>query len=228
MKIEELPAELKESIRSLKNGSLTIEADVMEALEEAENLIDFEERVNGAMNNLMEEIKDVIREVRHRQLTEKERDRMIDIYSSGPLTYIPEIDDQLFLLGLIDHYDSDPETKAVVAKYDSNLFYAKDGSVMPEWYGGAKKEEVPETPIEMDEFREMAADVIDEVTEAIEKEYPDLTPKREFLDECPDAAILYGECYYTLESRIEDQLRNLFMLRNLPDDKKAIEKMEVS
>jgi len=216
---------LMTAVRCLKNGSVTIEADVIEALENAEDLKDFEERVNGAMNNLMEEINDVMREIRHRQLTEKERNRMIDIYASGPLTYIQEIDNQLFLLGLIDHYDSDPETKAVVAKHDSNLFYAKDGSVLPEWYE-AKKDEVPETPIEMDEFREMAADVIDEVTEAIQEIYPDLTPKQEFLDESPDAALLYGASYYALESKIEDQLRTTFVLRNPPQDKKT-EDLEV-
>jgi hypothetical protein len=68
----------------------------------------------------------------------------------------------------------------------------------------------PHIPLEMDEFREMAADIIDEVTEAIQTEYPDLKPKKEFIDETPDAAILYGASYYNLESRIEDQLRDKF------------------
>lgn len=228
MKIEDLPEDLRNAVRYLGNGSASVEADVIEALENADDLIGFEERVNGAMSNLMEEIKDIIREVKHRKLTEEERDRMVDVYASGPLTYIPRIDDPLFLLGLLQFYDTTSPVLSVEAKYSENLFYAENGTVKTEWYGKRKEDEVQETPIEMDEFREMAADVIDEVTEAIQEEYPDLTPKREFLDECPDAAILYGECYYTLESRIEDQLRNLFMLRNPPDDKKAVEKMEAS
>jgi len=70
-----------------------------------------------------------------------------------------------------------------------------------------------DTVPEMDEFREMAADIIDEVTEAIQQEYPNLKPKKEFLEESSDAAILYGEPYYNLESSIEDQLREKFSLR---------------
>lgn len=216
MNIEKLPEELMEAIRSLKNGSITIQADVIEALENAEDLKDFEERVKGAMNNLMEEIKDAIREFTHRQLTEKERDRMIDIYASGPLTYIPAIDDPLFLLGLIEMYDSEEPPFAVVAKHNEDFFYAKDGSVLPEWYGKRKENKVTEIPAEMDEFREMASDIIDDVTEAIEIEYPDLKPKKEFLDETPDAAILYGASYYNLESKIEDKLREKFTLKD-PD-----------
>lgn len=73
------------------------------------------------------------------------------------------------------------------------------------------KDEINSVP-EMDEFREMAADIIDEVTEAIEQEYPELKPKKEFLEESPDAAVLYGASYYTLESSIEDKLRVTFVL----------------
>jgi hypothetical protein len=221
MKIEELPDELMKAVRCLKNGSVTIEADVIEAFVNAEDLKDFEERVYGAMNNLMEEVKDVMREFKHRQLTEKERDRMIDIYASGPLTYIPSIDDPLFSLGLIQYYDTTAPVLSVEAKYSENFFYAENGTIKPEWYGKRKEDEVPETQIEMDEFREMAADVIDEVTEAIQEVYPDMTPKQEFLDESPDAALLYGESYYTLESRIEDLLRNTFVLKNPLQDKKS-------
>ncbi|MGB8216292.1 MAG: hypothetical protein WCE94_03230 [Candidatus Methanoperedens sp.] len=223
MKIEELPDELRKAIRSLKNGSLTIEADVMEAIEEAEYLKDLEERVFGTMNNLLAEVKDVIREFKHRQLTEKERDRMIDVYASGPLTYRPKIDDPLFLLGMLQYYESGSPILSVEAKQKESFFYEKNGIVKTEWYGKRKEIEEPETPIEMDEFREMAADVIDEVTEAIQEEYPDLKTKEEFLEESPDAAILYGESYYTLESRIEDQLRNMFILRNPKNDEKTEE-----
>ncbi|WAM22738.1 MAG: hypothetical protein OI715_01170 (plasmid) [Candidatus Methanoperedens sp.] len=227
MNIEQLPDELIKAIRCLGNGSLTIEADIKDALEEAADLRDFEERVYGAMNRLIEEAQDAIKEFKHRKLKEKERDRMIDLYASGPLSYRSEIDGALFLLGLVEFYDSDPQTKAVVAKLDSKFFFVKNGTVLTEWYGEPKEESVPDTPIEMDEFREMAADVIDEVTEAIQEEYPDLKVKPEFLEECPDAAILYGPSYYNLESRIEDQLRSLFVLRNPSQDKKP-EPPEVS
>ncbi len=214
MKIEELPEDLRRAIRCLKNGSLSIQADVIEALEDSEDLREFEERVKGAMNKLMEEAKHILREVRHRQLTEKERDRMIDIYASGPLTYVPEIDNPLMLLGLVKFYDTDPSNLSVEAKCSENLFYDEDGTVKPEWYGKLKEAKEAEIPVEMDEFRETAADIIDDVTEVIQTEYPELKPKKEFLEESPDAAILYGEPYYTLEARIEDILRQKFTLKD--------------
>jgi exosome complex RNA-binding protein Rrp4 len=148
MKIEDLPEELRKAVRCLKNGSVSIQADVIEALENAEDQKDFEDRVNGAMNNLMEEIKDVLRAVKHRQLTEEERDRMVDIYASGPLTYIPKIDDQLFLLGLIQFYDPDDHTLGVEAKYSENLFYAENGTVKPEWYGERQESDEQQTEME--------------------------------------------------------------------------------
>jgi folate-dependent tRNA-U54 methylase TrmFO/GidA len=228
MNIEELPEELRKAVRCLKNGSLTIQADVMEALEEAEDLKDFEERVYGAMRRLMEEVGDVMREFKHRQLTEKERDRMADVYASGPLTYIPEIDDQLFLLGLLQFYDTTAPILSVEAKNSENFFYAENGTVRTEWYGKPEESKVPDDIMEMNEFREFAADVIDEVTEAIEKEYPDLKPKQEFLDQCSNAAILYGECYYILEEIIEDQLKDMFILKRPPGNKKAGENTEAS
>ncbi|MDD5615005.1 MAG: hypothetical protein PHH85_02250 [Candidatus Methanoperedens sp.] len=70
----------------------------------------------------------------HRKLTEKERNRMVDIYTSGPLYYKPEIDDPLFALDLIGFYDEGDEPKAVEAKHEESFFYAKNGSVLPEWY----------------------------------------------------------------------------------------------
>lgn len=68
----------------------------------------------------------------HRKLTEKERDRMIDVIASGPLTYRPAIDDELFKLGLIEWYDRDPKTNAV--DYSGKPFYANNGRILPEWY----------------------------------------------------------------------------------------------
>ncbi len=70
--------------------------------------------------------------VSHRKLTEKERDRMIDVIASGPLTYRPAIDDELFKLGLIEWYDRDPKTNAV--DYSGKPFYANNGRILPEWY----------------------------------------------------------------------------------------------
>jgi pyruvate/2-oxoacid:ferredoxin oxidoreductase alpha subunit len=130
------------------------------------------------------------------------------------MTYIPEIDDPLMLLGLLQYYDTSSPTLAVEAKYSENVFYAQNGTVKTEWYGEKTEDEVPETPIEMDEFRETAANVINEVTEAIQTEYPELQPKKEFLEECENAAVLYGESYYNLESRIEDMLRRQFISKN--------------
>ncbi len=212
MKLEELPDDLRETIDSLKHGSYTIECGINDALENAQNLKDFKELASIALNNLIQEASDITSAFEHRQLTERERDRMIDIYASGPLSYIREIDDQLFLVDLLSFYDSTEETEAVVAKHDADHFFAKNGSVLPEWYG-KEKEGISDTLPEMDEFREMAADIIDDVTEAIQHEYPDLKPKKEYVDESPDAAILYGEAYYNLEASIEDQLREKFILK---------------
>ncbi len=82
-----MPDDLRETIESLKYGSYTIESDVNDALDNAENLKDFQEHASGALNNLINEAKDVMRSLGHRKLTEKERDRMLDIYASGPLSY---------------------------------------------------------------------------------------------------------------------------------------------
>ncbi len=70
----------------------------------------------------------------HRRLTSRERDRMIDLYASGPLTYIKKIDDPLFELGLLQFYDDSDTLESVEPKLDSKLFFAENGSVLPEWY----------------------------------------------------------------------------------------------
>lgn len=59
----------------------------------------------------------------------------------------------------------------------------------------------------MDEYEEMAADIIDMVLEKIEEFYPEIEPKKEFLDESEDASILFGEAYYDLEDEIANRLR---------------------
>ncbi len=66
----------------------------------------------------------------HRKLTEKERDRMIDMCASGPLDYIPKIDDELIRLGLVQLWD---DTKDAV-EHTGMPFYAENGSILPEWY----------------------------------------------------------------------------------------------
>ncbi len=59
MKIEDLPKELREMVEALKHGSNTIECDVNDALDDAENPLDFMARVCNAMNDLIGEAQDV-------------------------------------------------------------------------------------------------------------------------------------------------------------------------
>lgn len=59
MKIEDLPEELKEEVEALKHGSATIECDVNDALESAENLDDFKARVSNSMDDLIGEAQQV-------------------------------------------------------------------------------------------------------------------------------------------------------------------------
>jgi len=137
MKFEELPDDLRETIASLKQGSFTIECDVKDALENAGNLEDFKVRASAALSNLINEARDAIKslsadQISHRKLTEQERDRMIDICASGPLSYIRGIDDELFKLGLIVWWD-DCVMDAV--EHNSNVpFYGPSGRILQEWY----------------------------------------------------------------------------------------------
>lgn len=66
----------------------------------------------------------------HRKLTEKERDRMIDLWASGPLTYRPDIDNELMKLGLVQWYDDTREAVDTTGVQ----FYDKSGRILPEWY----------------------------------------------------------------------------------------------
>ena len=59
MKIEDLPEELREMVEALKHGSATIECDVKDALENAENLDDFKVRASNAMNDLIGEVQEI-------------------------------------------------------------------------------------------------------------------------------------------------------------------------
>lgn len=59
MKIEDLPEELREMVEALKHGSATIECDVNDALENAENPDDFKARASNAMNDLIGEVQEI-------------------------------------------------------------------------------------------------------------------------------------------------------------------------
>ena len=66
----------------------------------------------------------------HRKLTEKERDRMIDLHASAPLTYRPSIDDKLMKLGLVQFWDNTPDA----VENTDVPFYDNSGRILPEWY----------------------------------------------------------------------------------------------
>ena len=60
MEIEELPEDLREMVEALKHGSNTIECDVNDALENAENMDDFKANVSNAMTDLIGEAQVII------------------------------------------------------------------------------------------------------------------------------------------------------------------------
>jgi len=60
MEIEDLPEDLREMVAALKHGSNTIECDVNDALENAENPDEFKANVSNAMHDLVGEIKDIM------------------------------------------------------------------------------------------------------------------------------------------------------------------------
>lgn len=55
MNIEDLPADMQEEINMLKHGSLTIQTDIEEALNEAEDLEHLKDIVDSKMQALIEE-----------------------------------------------------------------------------------------------------------------------------------------------------------------------------
>lgn len=67
----------------------------------------------------------------HRKLTEKKRDRMIDMHASHPLTYRPNIDDPLIELGIVKIWDETGD--AVELVWDVKI-HAANGSISDEWY----------------------------------------------------------------------------------------------
>jgi hypothetical protein len=60
LKLEDLPEEMQEEIVALKHGAYTIECDVNDALEQAENISDFKETVRIRMKDLIGEAQGII------------------------------------------------------------------------------------------------------------------------------------------------------------------------
>lgn len=56
MNLDGLPEDMQENILALKHASATIEADVLQALDNAENVLEFQENVKTAMDELKGEI----------------------------------------------------------------------------------------------------------------------------------------------------------------------------
>lgn len=56
---------------------------------------------------------------------------MINMHASHPLTYLPDTDDPLIELGLVQMWDNTED--AVEPNWDIN-FFAENGSVSDEWY----------------------------------------------------------------------------------------------
>lgn len=59
MELEDLPEELQEMVEGLKDGSVTIQVSVMDALEIASDIDDFRERVNCELDSLVSEVQEV-------------------------------------------------------------------------------------------------------------------------------------------------------------------------
>lgn len=59
MDLEDLPEELQEMVEGLKHGSNTIECDVIDALENAETLIEFKENALNSINDLISEAEGI-------------------------------------------------------------------------------------------------------------------------------------------------------------------------
>lgn len=60
MELEELPVEMQEAIGELKRASYTIESEITDALERAENISDFKEGVSTQMKDLIGEALDAM------------------------------------------------------------------------------------------------------------------------------------------------------------------------
>ncbi len=59
MKFEELPEDMQEQIDALKHGALTIQSDVLDALESTESLEEFQLQVDNCMDEIISEAQGV-------------------------------------------------------------------------------------------------------------------------------------------------------------------------
>lgn len=67
----------------------------------------------------------------YKKLSEREKNRMVDICAEAPLEYIPFIDDRLMDLGLIIWWNKDEKTEVV---HNPKVpFYEEDGKILPKW-----------------------------------------------------------------------------------------------
>jgi hypothetical protein len=76
---------------------------------------------------------------------------MLLMAACGPLIYVPEKDDALMQLGLAQWYDED--AKDTVEWNTKIPLFARDGSILPEWYdfkAAAEHGEPPEVEITID------------------------------------------------------------------------------
>jgi len=62
----------------------------------------------------------------------------------------------------------------------------------------------------MDKYEELANEIIDNISELIEKHYPEITPKCiTDDDEIKNPALINGTIYFNLECEIADKIREL-------------------
>lgn len=59
MEYEKLPENIREEVDALKYGALTIQADVLDALESAESLEEFRSQVDSSMDEIIGEAQKV-------------------------------------------------------------------------------------------------------------------------------------------------------------------------
>lgn len=61
----------------------------------------------------------------------------------------------------------------------------------------------------MDKYEELASEIIDNVSELIEKHYPEIKPKNITDDSIENPALINGNIYYDLETEIADKIKEL-------------------
>ena len=61
MEINKIPTNLQDEVYSLKHGSYTIQSDVTDAIEQAEDWKDAQEIIKSRMDTLVDESKEIIK-----------------------------------------------------------------------------------------------------------------------------------------------------------------------